>query len=458
MPFHEMPAKNIGIRQALGAWVLVANADVILGREVIAWMGRRDHDPGTLYRAHRIDVARDLPFERLEESTDQQSSGKGARQPCTYLGAGGDFCFASRALWHELGGFDEGVRFTTRGKDWQFFLSAAERHVPITFVGRVYHLDHEGGFRNTPDSERDSASVHFGTWWDIEAAVPIRNHPEWGLAGVALQQDMHESRLWRIPADSRWPADDDSAASASSWLSSPAGQPDDVSPALLHHFLRAAAEQRRVVADFTDPPALSALAGLAAVARPFGVETYSRAGRPPVRWACAPVRFIPDLSLRESDLVLTIHDGTVSAHADDQALALRCARFPDHPAFNPLLARRLLRAWLTLQAEGAHRLAIYGAGDHTEQVLRWGIPTGVSLRSIVVTQGGGTAIRGVPVASLATLRPVDVDAVLLSSATYESEMCETASALGFRAVPLYADWPHAFWSVPPAPTPLAAPA
>lgn len=456
MPFHEMPAKNIGIRHARGAWVLIANADIVLGRDVIAWLARAGHDERTLYRAHRIDVPSDVPIADVEQPGVRLPSGEGATPPCDYLGAGGDFCFASGALWLELGGFDERVRFTTRGKDWQFFLSAAERGVPIRFIGRVYHLDHAGGFRNTPATERDGGAAHFGAWWDIEAAVPIDNGPAWGLPTAVLERDAREPRLWRVPAEAAWSTEDeDIVASRDAWLGRPAGQPDRVSATLLHHYLYATREGRRIVADFADPSALTALAGFAAVANGFGVETYARMARPPVRWPCAPVRFTPGLAVSPSDLVLTIRDGAVCARVGRRPLVRLRANTTESqsgsrsavanfsrpadagPAFNPLLARRLLRVWLTLQAKGANTIAIYGAGSHTEEVLRWGIPSGVTVKAIVTTP-------------IVALTPADVDTVLVSSATYELEMCGHARTLGFRAMPIYSEWPRPFWSVAPA--------
>jgi hypothetical protein len=437
MPFHEMPAKNIGIRHARGAWVLIANADIVFGRDVITWLANGGHDARALYRAHRIDVPSDVPLNEIETPGMQLPSGEGATPPCEYLGAGGDFCFASKALWLELGGFDERVRFTTRGKDWQFLLSAAESGVPIRFVGRVYHLDHAGGFRNTPVAERESGAAHFGAWWDIEAAVPIANGASWGLSATVFERDAREPRLWRAPADAAWPTDDEHVSAArEAWLGWPAGRPDHVSAALLHHYLYAAREGHRIVADFVDPSALTALAGFAAVANAFGVETGSRLAQPPVRWPCAPVRFAPGLAISPSDLVLTIRDGAVCARMGRRTVRLK----PDTtgPAFNPLLARRLLRVWLALQSEGATTIAIYGAGSHTNEVLRWGIPSGISVKATVAT----------PITGIV---PADVDALLISSATYEPEMLDAARALGFRAVPIYSEWPRRFWTVVPAP-------
>ena len=50
MPFHEMPAKNAGIRRATTPWVLVTNADVMFDPEALLPLAAGTLDPRTLYR------------------------------------------------------------------------------------------------------------------------------------------------------------------------------------------------------------------------------------------------------------------------------------------------------------------------------------------------------------------------------------------------------------------------
>src|SRR5262249_54381999 len=129
----------------------------------------------------------------MQDPAAQLPSGEGAQPPVAYLGAGGDFCLASRELWHELRGFDERVRFSTRAKDWQFFLSAITRGVTVEFLGTVYHLDHGGGFRNTVPSVRRTAAAHFGGRWDVEFGLPTRNRDDWGLGTLEPAAGGHEA-------------------------------------------------------------------------------------------------------------------------------------------------------------------------------------------------------------------------------------------------------------------------
>jgi hypothetical protein len=101
----------------------------------------------------------------------------------------------------------------------------------------------------------------------------------------------------------------------------------------------------------------------------------------------------------------------------------------NEPEFNSVLARRLLRSWLYLQEEGATRIAIYGAGGHTNAVLQWGVPDSIELVAVVGAN--------------ASLTSMNVDAVLLSSSSFESDMLEQCQRHGIRnVVPLYSDWPR----------------
>ena len=184
MAFHEMPAKNAGIRRAQGDEIIVTNADILFGEDLVASL-RGPLDSHTLYRAHRVDVPATLDWEEMQDPSNQLASGEGRCNPPYYLGAGGDFILASRELWAATGGLNETVRFTTRAKDWQFCLNAAANSVGIRFIGTAYHLDHGAGFRNTPPAQRNGSSAHFGGSWDCEFGIPVRNRPNWGLAGCS---------------------------------------------------------------------------------------------------------------------------------------------------------------------------------------------------------------------------------------------------------------------------------
>ncbi len=60
LPLFQMIAKNVGIRRALGDFVLATNIDILFSDELMSFM-RNKLQPGVLYRADRLDVPHELP-------------------------------------------------------------------------------------------------------------------------------------------------------------------------------------------------------------------------------------------------------------------------------------------------------------------------------------------------------------------------------------------------------------
>ena len=449
MPFDEMAAKNVGIRRAAGDWTLVTNADILFGRPLVDAIRAGDLRADMLYRAHRIDIDPGVADEEIEGAVRPLRSGEGTRPPCYYLGAGGDFCLAATSLWRRLGGFNQRIRFSTRAKDWQFFLSAAARDIPIEFLGRVYHLDHEGGFRNTAVEERAGAGVHFGGLWDIEFGLPLATDPQWGFPDLAESSggDRWSTLLQAGGPDPGVEAADRLLESHLAW---PAGTPDLFSALAAHAVFAAAVRRCPLAVSIEHSREAVALAGLSAVGEACGVSIHAD-------WSWAGLSgltlrpFRPVSSRRAEPSLQLVGDGgewTLSAGSPGTGTA---PSFPARrpvltPAHNPMLGRRLLRAWLHLQRMGARRLALFGAGGHTLEVLEWGLPDEFTLEAILVSEGGGGSLEGLPVVPIDAVDPASFDAVVLSSIPFEAEMAELAARRGFRSVlSLWSDWPRTFW-------------
>src|SRR5260370_31048381 len=161
---------------------------------------------------------------------------------------------ASRTLWHSLRGFNEQIRFSTRAKDWQFFLSAAAHGIGVEFIGDVYHLDHEGGFRNTGSDQLNSSAVHFGRWWDIEFGLPVTNRDGWGFSDLREHSLINPGIVTLEPEDyavseEQNPCDRE----VMTWLNPPSNSPDTAAALLLHTICAAHREQRRLICRPYDP-------------------------------------------------------------------------------------------------------------------------------------------------------------------------------------------------------------
>ncbi len=397
---------------------------------------RETFDANTLYRAHRIDVKPELDWNEIQDPANQLPSGEGKLPPPYYLGAGGDFCLATRSLWHSLRGFNvQQIRFSTRAKDWQIFLSAAAQGVGIEFIGDVFHLDHEGGFRNTGSAELNTNAVHFGRWWDIEFGLPVANSDSWGFRDLPEHPESRDPRIVLLDSKDYAITDGQNKADLEmmALVTRPPDSPDIAAAILLHAICAVHREERRLICRFEDSRLVATLSGFDAVASRFGIEIFCNWDWPALSgYSLRPFTPEPRI-LNDSDLIFEESDRGIRIY--EYATRKGGAILPtqvriDTPEFNPVLSRRLLRACLQLQKQGAKRIAIYGAGSHTKSLLQWGLPDGLELAGIVET---GT---------VATLQAMAVDAVVLSSASFESDMAETAKRyLVPNVIALYGDWP-----------------
>ena len=160
----------MGIRRAAAPFVLVTNADILLGREVVDAIAARRLTAGTMYRAARYDIKLNvdqagLRWDALEDSANQ------VRRPVLaaplFGSAAGDFLLADRDTFHRLRGFNEVYRAASAGIDLNFMVKVHGAGISIQEIGGpVYHLNHIG-------SMRISKSLHQGSradspWGDLD--------------------------------------------------------------------------------------------------------------------------------------------------------------------------------------------------------------------------------------------------------------------------------------------------
>jgi hypothetical protein len=306
--------------------------------------------------------------------------------------------------------------------------------VGIEFIGDVYHLDHDGGFRNTASTELNAEGVHFGRWWDIEFGLPAANSRGWGFASVREHQAENNPRVVTLEADDYAVSEEQNLLDREmmTWLTRPVDSPDTAAAHLLHTICAAHRERRRLACRVTDPRILVTLSGFEAVASRFSVEIFCNWNWPPMAGYTARPFAAEPSALRDDDWVFEESECGVRVYESGSGREIDV--LPEivpvnEPEFNPLLARRLLRACLHLQNKSARQIAIYGAGSHTRSLLQWGLPDTLELAAIVQTS------------SLATIASMSIDAVLLSSTSFESDMAEECRRQEIRnVVALYGDW------------------
>jgi CDP-glycerol glycerophosphotransferase (TagB/SpsB family) len=105
---------------------------------------------------------------------------------------------------------------------------------------------------------------------------------------------------------------------------------------------------------------------------------------------------------------------------------------------------RSLVPWLIvdLRLRSVDRVAIFGAGSHSRRLLDvWARHHGPSVATVVTSNASaaGDTFDGIPLVSIDSLSPYDVDAIVLSSANHEREMSLNA-ALAAPELPVYGLW------------------
>jgi len=68
LEMFQMLAKNVGIRRAVGKYIIATNIDIIFSNQIFERLGRRDFREGVVYRSDRWDIPNEI---QLEENLDR---------------------------------------------------------------------------------------------------------------------------------------------------------------------------------------------------------------------------------------------------------------------------------------------------------------------------------------------------------------------------------------------------
>jgi len=203
LQFHEFIAKNVGIRRALGSYILVTNTDIYLSRDIVNMIAKQALRPMVLYRATRVDLKSWLDGTNLDEAvlTDPRNQAAlNILKPPYLTNAAGDFLLLDRFSFHALRGFNEIIRFAKIHIDANFCFHARENGLLVADTGaRVYHVG-EGTFRAQRRVYRDRPSdAPWGDNWRKQMLYD--NAPNWGLGDAPVIE--RNARHFRVEFDDR---------------------------------------------------------------------------------------------------------------------------------------------------------------------------------------------------------------------------------------------------------------
>jgi hypothetical protein len=201
-PVLEFPAKNVGVRRALGRYVLVTNPDIVFGPALISRLKQRDLEHGTFYRTDRFDfIGEGLqhcpPEDHGKFATAHTFQGHLSDDQCYWIRPGtplddfpksspdrlhtngsGDFILAARETFDSVNGLFES---TTQVHHCDSISVIRLNHHRVkqsifTAPACIFHWDH-------PRGQRPS--------WNPAEALRLGSslgQPDWGLAAHELEE------------------------------------------------------------------------------------------------------------------------------------------------------------------------------------------------------------------------------------------------------------------------------
>jgi hypothetical protein len=181
----EYHAKNVGIRRAQSPWIISTNADAAVGLDSVNTLLNIELQPDVLWTAERWDI----PWRENRQTEIGFLGSLRYRRPIPYERLGtGEFCLASRDLWHRARGFDEQMVRHRIGCDIRGTAQMVAHGGSVRRVGTVLHLAH-------PTSCTENIQPHHGEMATPEG-VPYHNTDDWGLGN--LNEVEIAERVWRL--------------------------------------------------------------------------------------------------------------------------------------------------------------------------------------------------------------------------------------------------------------------
>lgn len=170
--FLEYPAKNVGVREAKGEYILCTNSDVIISPDVAQKM-KEPLNPGTIYRATRVDIDPnylDVQFPINNKYRLETNHG--------LTNAGGDFLFMHKDMWYMSTGYCEEFPHQRIHKDaFLIHILANDLRYPWLDLGEITHWRHPSSwsqlFANRPGIGDPN--------WDFRKSGYQKNKDTWGL-------------------------------------------------------------------------------------------------------------------------------------------------------------------------------------------------------------------------------------------------------------------------------------
>lgn len=186
MPVMEYFGKNVGVRRASNEWILLINADILLGKDVIRRIKRglsRKFVYGTHYNNIKWqgEIIREPFFQNRNIIINSFSANR------KLASVVGNMILAHKNNWLKGTGYDENLKDVRAGVDENGKNNMLYYGARPMVLGNHYHLDHnESIIHGRNDTHGFN---HFNN-------IPYQNMPNWGL--IDLKEIQVNENIWRL--------------------------------------------------------------------------------------------------------------------------------------------------------------------------------------------------------------------------------------------------------------------
>ena len=199
MTFLQFFAKNVGIRRASNDWLLVTNADVVFGSDVLDFIKNNKLNPNIIYRAERRDIQPGLYGKSFDEMTRNTVHHYKVSNIEKQFGlAAGDFI-----LYHKDTidfGYDENITDTDVHPDTRILANFIAKNnftnygSHLKFIGTVFKEDHPMSWKNTSRLKNNHKGYYKNEY--KHENLPYHLHLNWGMTDYNCLEI--SKNVWKI--------------------------------------------------------------------------------------------------------------------------------------------------------------------------------------------------------------------------------------------------------------------
>lgn len=190
MKVMEYFGKNLGIRRASSDWIILTNADVLLGPDILKNTQTLDKD--ALYGGHYVNIYWDgNPIDENTFSNKKNIKNSFSAYEA-FESSVGNFILTNKKNWMMATGYDETLKGSRAGVDRNGYIQLKHFGLKTKVIGHHFHLDHPESIINTPnqDSHGDKDPTI------NNKNIPYKNDSSWGLINYPLKQI--SDKIWEL--------------------------------------------------------------------------------------------------------------------------------------------------------------------------------------------------------------------------------------------------------------------